>query len=164
MTAMTHPIMLEEMRRQSPRAPRRVAHRTVLMEALRNTPLFARATDRDLRNIVKHATDRVVPAGKTLMREGDKGDRFFVVIDGCVRVTRNGRKVVDLRAGKGFGELSLLVNAPRTATVTTVDDTELVSFDRKTFGKLLDESPAFARRMLESCAARLREHDAKSIQ
>jgi CRP-like cAMP-binding protein len=157
-------MLLEEMRRQTPRAPRRIAKRTVLLEALRNTPLFARVTDRDLRTIAKHATDRVVPAGKTLMREGDRGDRFCVVIDGHVRVTRNGRKVVDLRAGKGFGELSLLVNAPRTATVTTVEDTELVSFDRKTFGKLLDESPAFARRMLESVAARLREHDAKSIQ
>jgi CRP-like cAMP-binding protein len=161
---MTHPIVLEEMRRQNPRPPRRVAQRTVLMEALRNTPLFARATDRDLRTIARHCTDRIVPAGKTLMREGDKGDRFYVVVDGCVRVTRKGRKVTDLRSGKGFGELALLVNAPRTATVTTVDDSELVSFDRKTFGKLLDESPAFARRMLESVAARLREHDAKSVQ
>jgi CRP-like cAMP-binding protein len=160
---MTYP-MIEQMRRQAPRRSRRADQRDVVIQALRNTALFANATDRDLRSMAKHAADRVVPAGKTLMKEGERGDRFYVVVDGCVRVTRNGRKVADIRAGRGFGELALLVNAPRTATVTTVEDTELVSFDRKTFGKMLDDSPAFARRMLESCAARLREHDAKSVQ
>src|SRR3954452_8138579 len=130
---MTHPIVVEELRRQRPRGTGRVSRRDVLIEALRNTALFSHATDRDLRTVAKHATDRKVPAGKTVIREGEKGDRFFVVVDGAVRVTRNGRKVTELRAGKGFGELALLVNAPRTATVTTVVDTELVSFDRKTF-------------------------------
>jgi CRP-like cAMP-binding protein len=161
---MTHPTMVDEMRRQPRRRDRRVDRRAVLMEALRNTRLFSALSDRDLRNIAKHCTDRAVPAGKTLMREGEKGDRFFVVVDGHVRVTRNGRKVTDLGSGRGFGELALLVNEPRTATVTTIEDSELVSFDRRTFGKLLDESPAFARRMLEAVAARLREHDAKSVQ
>jgi CRP-like cAMP-binding protein len=161
---MTHPIVLEELRRQQSRPTRRVSQRTVLIEALRNTPLFSNATERDLKSVAKHGAARVVPAGKTIMREGEKGDRFFVVIDGTVRVTRNGRKVTDLRSGRGFGELALLSNAPRTATVTTVDSTELVSIDRKAFSNLLDESPAFARRMLESLAARLREHDAKSVQ
>ena len=160
---MTYP-MVDELRRQQSRRPRRVSQKTVVVEALRNTPLFSRSTDRDLQTVAKHAQVRVVPAGKTIMREGEKGDRFFVVVDGTVRVTRNGRKVTDLRSGRGFGELALLSNAPRTATVTTVDDTELVSIDRKTVSKVLDESPAFARRMLEATAARLREHDAKSVQ
>ncbi len=160
---MTYP-MADELRRQQSRRPRRVSQRTVIVEALRNTPLFSRATDRDLKTVAKQASVRVVPAGKTIMREGEKGDRFFVVIDGEVRVTRGGRKVAELRSGRGFGELALLSNAPRTATVTTVTDTELVSLDRKTFSKLLDESPAFARRMLEATATRLREHDAKSVQ
>ena len=134
------------------------------MEALRNTRLFASATDRDLRNVVKHAEKTVVPAGKTIMREGDPADRFYVVLDGRVRITRNGRKLIDVGPGKGFGELALLADAPRNATVTAVDDTEVVSFDRKTFARLLDESPAFARRLLEAVAARLRERDAKSVQ
>ena len=160
---MTYPLT-EQMRRQTPRPGRRVTRRDVIVEALRNTPLFSHAIDRDLRMVAKHAADKHVPAGKTVIAEGDRGDRFYVVVDGHVRVTRNGRKVTDLRSGKGFGELALLVDAPRTATVSTVTDTELVSFDRKTFGKLLDDSPAFARRMLESIAGRLREHDAKSVQ
>jgi CRP-like cAMP-binding protein len=160
---MTYPIVPGELRQRPGRGPR-VNPRTVLMETLRNTALFANATERDLKAVAKHAASRVVPAGKTIMREGEKGDRYFVVVDGVVRVTRNGRKVTDLKSGKGFGELALLSNAPRTATVTTVDDTELVSIDRKTFSNLLDDSPAFARRMLEGLAARLREHDAKSVQ
>jgi CRP-like cAMP-binding protein len=165
---MSNPIVVAQLgqdrQRQRARPSRRAEKRHVLMEVLRNSPLFAYATDRDLRNVTRHAQPKTVPAGKTIMREGDAGDRFCVVLDGCVRVTRNGRKVVDLGAGKGFGELALLTNAPRTATVTAVDDTELVSFDRKTFGKLLDESPAFARRLLQAVASRLRERDAKSVQ
>jgi CRP-like cAMP-binding protein len=161
---MTHPIVMDELRRQRSRPARRVTQRNALLEALRTTPMFTNATERDLKAVAKHGAARMVPAGKTIMREGEKGDRFFVVIDGAVRVTRNGRKVVDLRAGRGFGELALLSNAPRTATVTTIEDTELVSIDRKAFSNLLDESPAFARRMLESLAGRLREHDAKSVQ
>jgi hypothetical protein len=163
---MTSPFVMQQLGRQRPRPhpSRRAAKREVLMEALRNTPLFRYATDRDLRSVTKQCETKVVPAGKTLMREGEPGDRFYVVLDGGVRVTRNGRKVADLGAGKGFGELALLTNAPRTATVTTVDDTEVVSFDRKTFGKLLDQSPSFARRLLQAVAARLRESDAKSVQ
>jgi len=95
---MTYP-MVDQMRRQ-PRGARRVSRRDVLLEALRNTALFASATERDLRSMAKHAADRVVPAGKTLMKEGERGDRFYVVVDGCVRVTRKGRKITDIRAGR----------------------------------------------------------------
>ena len=147
----------------TPRTGPRGKHQ-VLLAGLRNTPLFAYATDRELRNVAKSAHQGYVDAGVTLMHEGDSGDRFFVVLDGTVRVTRNGRKVCDLGPGKGFGELALLLNAPRSATVTTTSETEVVSIDRKTFATLLDESPAFSRRLLHAMATRLREADANDIQ
>jgi CRP-like cAMP-binding protein len=150
----------DDMRKTSLRGGRR----ETLMTALRDTPLFSLATTKDLRSIARHAQMVRATAGKTLMREGDVGDKFFVVLDGRVKVTRNGRKVAELGPGKGFGELALLLNAPRSATVTAVEETELVAFDRKNFGKLVDDSPAFARRLMGAMAARLRERDAKTVQ
>jgi CRP-like cAMP-binding protein len=165
---VTHPILLAELGRQRAdeirRASLRGGKRDTLLAALHDTPLFALATSKDLRGIVKHAHLQRVPAGTVIMREGDPGDRFYVVLDGSLRVTRNGRKLTDLGPGKGCGELALLLNAPRTATVTAQQESELVAFDRKTFGKLVDESPAFARRLMGGLAARLREADAKSVQ
>jgi len=163
---MTHPIVLQQLGRERPEVRRSIrgSKRELMMAALRNAPMFAYATDRDLRNVAKQAHHATAVAGKTLMHEGDPADRFYVVLDGKVRVTRNGRKVADLGAGKGFGELALLLGAPRNATVTAIDETELVSFDRKTFAKLLDESPAFARRLMQAVATRLRELDAKAVQ
>jgi CRP-like cAMP-binding protein len=165
---MTHPMMLQELGRQRAADARRSAlprtKREALMNALRNTRLFEHASERDLRTFAKSAEKCVLLAGTTLFHEGDRGDRFYVVVDGCVRVTRNGRKVADLGSGKGFGELALLLDGPRNATVTATDDTELLAFHRRDFGKCLDSSPAFARRMLEATATRLREADAKTIQ
>jgi CRP-like cAMP-binding protein len=165
---MTHPIVLAELGRQRAadvrRGSLRGGKRDTLMAALRDTPLFAFATTKDLRAIAKHAHHVKADAGKVLVREGDNGDKYFVVLDGKVKVTRNGRKVVELGPGRGFGELALLLNAPRTATVTASEPSELVAFDRKTFGKMLDDSPAFARRLMEALAKRLRECDAKAVQ
>ncbi len=165
---MTHPVMLQQIGRQRQqdtraRGPRR-RRKEELIGALRNSSLFAFATDKDLRNVAKHAQTLVVVKGTVIVREGEPGDRFYVMLDGAARVSRNGRKIADLGSGQSFGELALLVNLPRNATVSATDDSELVSFERKTFAHLLDESPLFARRLLEGLAKRLREFDARSVQ
>jgi CRP-like cAMP-binding protein len=163
---MTHQIMAAEVRRyQGPSArSKRVGKNDVLMEALRNTPLFALATDRELRRVAAQAEKVIATSGTALMEEGERGDTFYVVLDGVVRLSRNGRTIANLGPGRSFGELSLLTAAPRNASATAVDDTELVAFSRKSFAKLIDDAPLFARRLMQGMAARLREHDAKSIQ
>ena len=163
---MTHQIMAGEVRRyQGPSArSKRVGKHDVLMEALRNTPLFSLATDRELRRVAAQAEKIVAMSGTTLMEEGEAGNRFYVVLEGGVRLSRNGRTIATLGPGRSFGELSLLTTAPRNATATAVDDTELVAFSRRAFGKLIDDGPLFARRLMQAMAARLREHDAKSVQ
>src|SRR4051812_33479302 len=101
---MTHPIMLQELGRQRADDVRRTAlrghKRETLMAALHDTTLFSFATDRDLRSVAKHAERLVASEGSTIVREGERADRFYVVIEGCVRVSRNGRKVCDLGAGR----------------------------------------------------------------
>jgi CRP-like cAMP-binding protein len=165
---MTHPVMLQQIGRQRQqdvraRAPRK-GRKDALIGAMRNTSLFAFATEKDLRNVAKHAQSVIAVKGTAIVREGEPGDRFYVLLDGSARVSRSGRKVADLGSGQSFGELALLANVPRNATVTATDDTELVTFERKTFARLLDESPLFARRLLEGLAKRLRECDARTVQ
>lgn len=79
-------------------------------------------------------------------------------------MSRHGRTVATLGPGNGFGELAVLGDAPRNATVVAETDAELVVVSERDFAGLLDEVPGFARKLLAGTAHRLREADARSIQ
>jgi len=114
--------------------------------------------------VARRAEDVRVPAGKTLVEEGETGHEFFVILDGTARVTRQGRKIANLGPGAAFGELALLEKAPRNATVVADSDMELVVLGQREFAGLIDEVPGFARKLLAGMAHRLREADARSVQ
>jgi CRP-like cAMP-binding protein len=77
------------------------------------------------------------PAGTTMIREGDAGDRFFVVEAGTLEVSVNGQVVRRLGPGDGFGEIALIRAVPRTATVVAVDDVVTIGIDRDPFVEAL---------------------------
>jgi CRP-like cAMP-binding protein len=84
-----------------------------------------------------------VPAGTVVLREGEPGDRFYVLLSGIAGVSQSslgGRSI--LRAGEFFGEVALAMNVPRTATITAMTPCVIASCDRKTFDDLL--RPLFA--------------------
>jgi CRP-like cAMP-binding protein len=84
-----------------------------------------------------------VPAGRTIVTEGEGGDRFYVLLSGMATVTQVGRGPRSvLRPGETFGEVSLAMGVPRTATVTTMLPSVVASCDRQTFDELL--RPLFA--------------------
>lgn len=100
-----------------------------------------------------------VPKGTALMREGDRGDAFYVVIDGEATVERTGRAVGLLRAGDHFGELALLDPAPRSATVTSTADMTVGVIDARTFAAIVRDVPALTGKLLAALARRLRQRD-----
>jgi ATP-binding cassette subfamily B protein len=84
-----------------------------------------------------------IPAGRTIVTEGDGGDRFYILLSGLAAVTQSerGARAV-LRPGETFGEVALAMDIPRTATVTTMTPSVVASCDRPTFDELL--RPLFA--------------------
>jgi CRP/FNR family cyclic AMP-dependent transcriptional regulator len=104
----------------------------------------------------------VQPAGKALTKQGEPGSEFFVITDGQVEVTIDGKEVAKLGPGDFFGEMALLDSGPRTATVTCLTDVQVEVISRRDFSQLLDDAPALTRKILAGMAARLREADARA--
>jgi CRP/FNR family cyclic AMP-dependent transcriptional regulator len=141
-----------------------MARHDPFVDHLHQVTLFAACSRKDLQKVAQRSEDRWVAAGTTIVNEGDFGTEFFVILGGTARVSREGRKIATLGPGSAFGELALLENAPRNATVVADSDMELVVVDQNEFAGLLDEVPGFARKMLAGTAHRLREADARAIQ
>ena len=96
-----------------------------------------------------------LPAGKVLIREGDRGREFFVVISGEVEVRRKGRKHVTLGAGSFLGEMALLSKAPRSATVTALTPLDVLVITDRDFVMLLDKTPALWLKVARALAERV---------
>jgi CRP-like cAMP-binding protein len=141
-----------------------MARRDAFIDHLQEVPLFAACSRKDLQLVARRAEDIRVPAGKTIISEGETGHEFFVILEGNARITRHGRKVASIGPGAAFGELALLEKAPRNSTIVADTDMELVVLGQREFAGLIDEVPGFARKLLAGMAHRLREADARSAQ
>jgi CRP-like cAMP-binding protein len=86
-----------------------------------------------LETLAREARRRQVPAGTVLVREGEAGDEYFAMLSGRVRVSAGGHVVNELARGEGFGEIALLYDSPRSATVEAVEDTTVLVVERPAF-------------------------------
>jgi CRP-like cAMP-binding protein len=127
------------------------------VQALKGAPLFAGLSRKDLTALARVSEDLEVESGTVLCREGEIGQEFFVIVDGKVKVTRKGRRVAMRGGGDFVGEIALLEEIPRTATVTTDTPVRLFVLTRKDFRHLLDENPGVERKVLLALARRLAE-------
>jgi CRP-like cAMP-binding protein len=105
-----------------------------------------------------------VAADVVLVRQGEAGDTFYVLLEGEAKVVRNGRKIAELGPGTWFGELALLDPAPRDADVVTVTDATVGILDAKSFRHLLAELPNMTAPLLAGLARRVRDGDRKSVE
>lgn len=126
------------------------------LAALEEVPLFEGLPKRQLRRIAKLARIRRFAPGSTLVRAGDPGRSFFVLLDGTAKVVRGGGRSRRLGIGDYFGEMALLDGAPRSASVVADGEVLALTIDRSGFTKLLGAEPALAQTLLRTLAARLR--------
>ena len=122
---------------------------------LKSVPLFEHCSRRDLGKIAAITEEVAVEDGKVLITEGDRGREFFVIISGEVEVRRRGRKVAALGPGTYFGEIALLSQQPRTATVTAVTPLRVLVIADQAFVDLLDEIPELWLKVARSLAERV---------
>jgi CRP-like cAMP-binding protein len=126
-------------------------------ELLAGCPLFKGIDADGLAMLAELATSVDFPAGHVIARQGEIGTGFFVIVDGGVRVVRDGTVVARLGPGEFFGELSVLDRMPRNATVAAEVPTSCLALASWDFEKVLLEQPALTLAILRGVAARLRE-------
>jgi CRP-like cAMP-binding protein len=127
------------------------------LELLKRTPLLAGLNQHDLEEVGRIVDEVDAKAGKVLMRQGDPGREFFVIIDGAVRIDRDGRVLRTMGPGEFFGDIALVVERPRTATATVETDSRLLVLGHREFHTLMDSFPSIRISVLESIAIRLRD-------
>jgi CRP-like cAMP-binding protein len=130
-------------------------HKDAKTDLLKNVPLFAGCSKSELQRIASLADELDLGECATLIREGERGREFIVVAEGTVRVTKQGKTVRDLGAGDFIGEIALVADVPRTATVTATSPVRLLVVTDRAFRGLLEEMPSIAKKVLQSLGERL---------
>ena len=127
--------------------------------ALAAVPLFGGLSTRQLKRLVATAEVVNYMDGHSIVREGEEGDTFFVVMAGQAKVVVNGRTMSRTLPGDHFGEISLLDGGPRTASVVSETPMTLLVIARKGFQKALQEDPELTIALMESLARMIRRVD-----
>jgi CRP-like cAMP-binding protein len=125
------------------------------VDLIARVPLFAGLSKSELGQVASIADEIDLPADKVLIREGERGREFFVLLEGEAEVTRKGKKLATRRAGEFFGEIALVSNLPRVATVKTREPVRALVLRDIEFRALLQRAPAIAVKVLQAVAERL---------
>ena len=126
------------------------------LDLLHRIPLFSGFDRRRLVRLGQLADEVDVPAGKVLMRQGETGSDMMVIVSGSVAVERDGNRLNTLGPGDFFGEIALIDNGPRTATVTTEEPTRLLVLAHRDFHAMMDEFPEVSDQVMNALANRVR--------
>jgi CRP/FNR family cyclic AMP-dependent transcriptional regulator len=125
-------------------------------DALGRCPFFEGLSRGELLELAKVSEDMEVEEGKVLTREGQSGSEFFVIIDGAVSVTKDGREIRTLGPGDFFGEIALLEDTPRTATVVAKTPLRFFVLTRQSFRSMLAHQPELEQKVLTALEERVR--------
>ncbi len=138
-----------------------------VVEVLGRVPLFQGLPTTDLERIAELGSPRDVQEGEFLFREGDPGDKFYIVFSGAVEILKerplgDHERLAVKRSGEAFGEMSLLNDAPRSASVRAVEATRLLAVSRSEFDELLG-GESISVRLLRGLAKALRALDVRFV-
>jgi len=125
------------------------------IDLIKGVPLFSRCTKGQLAALASEADEVDVAEGTNLTRQGEPGREFVVIVEGSADVTKNGHKINSLGSGDFLGEIALILDFPRTATVTTTAPTRLLVLTDRAFRHVTREMPSLLASLLEALSERL---------
>jgi CRP-like cAMP-binding protein len=134
-----------------------VLRKNAKIELVKSVPLFSHCSKKELSELASVADELDVAEGKALVREGETGREFCIIVEGEVEVRRGGRKLRMLRDGDFFGEIALISGGPRTATVTTTAPTRLLVVTDRAFKTLLADVPSLQTSVLKALGERMND-------
>jgi CRP/FNR family transcriptional regulator, cyclic AMP receptor protein len=133
-----------------------------VIESLKAVPLFAGVKDRELKRLAKVMRESNFAEGEAVTTEGQSGIGFFVIEDGKATVSLRGETVRTLGPGDHFGEIALIDEGPRSATITASTDLSCRGIAAWEFRSFVQEHPEVAWPLLQTLAARLREAEGRT--
>jgi CRP/FNR family transcriptional regulator, cyclic AMP receptor protein len=125
-------------------------------------PLFADLERRELQEVANSLRERTFNAGQTVATEGESGVGFFVIEDGEARVTVQGEERGRLRPGDYFGEIALIAQSDRTATVVAETDLRCLGMTLWDFRPLVEQNGKVAWKLLQALSTKLREAEKRA--
>jgi CRP/FNR family transcriptional regulator, cyclic AMP receptor protein len=124
-------------------------------ELIKAVPLFSHCSKKEIDLLATELDEIEMPRGKVLARQGEPGREFVVLVDGTAEVTKDGRRINLLGAGDFLGEIALISGGPRTATVTTTSDSDLLILTARSFARVIKEMPSVQASVLKALSERL---------
>ena len=128
-------------------------------EFLSRVPIFANCTPQEIEAITSVAQENEFQAGQIIVTQGTPGQAFYLILTGRVEIARDGQSLGAFAGGDFFGEMSLLDNAPRSATIRALESTTCLMLSSWDFKALLEKHPSIAIKLLEVLSRRLRVAD-----
>jgi CRP/FNR family transcriptional regulator, cyclic AMP receptor protein len=126
-------------------------------QLIKSVPLFSHCSRAEIAALAGEADELTLPEGKELTRQGERGREFMVIVDGAAKVERDGNVVNELGPSDFLGEIALLSDVPRTATVTTTTDTTILVLTDRAFKRVADKIPSVHESLIAALTARLQD-------
>jgi CRP-like cAMP-binding protein len=133
------------------------------LDLLKSIPIFAKCGRSGLAEVAKLVDEVELPDGHVVMREGETGNEMFLIVSGTALAERKGRKLADLGPGAAFGEMALIAEGKRNATVTALSPLRVFVIGHREFHSLMDAHPEFRMQILEGLASKVRDLEESAI-
>jgi CRP-like cAMP-binding protein len=126
------------------------------VDLIASVPLFKGLGRKELQEIAQLVDEVDIPEGRVLMRQGETGSEMFIVATGRFRVERNGQFLRDVGPGAAIGEMALLSEGPRTATIIAAEPSRILLAAHREFHQLMDQHPTIRLQILDGLATKIR--------